>query len=513
MTLLLLLLFAIVLLVSFIVFIIYWNLIRPQKRFYDDFRRQGIPGEPFVPFVGQLPEMRRASEKDAGAEYRMGLAQKHGYVYLTGFGPTIRLSVIEPDMIADVFSRTHAQDYRKPSDMKKIFKPLIGSHNLLVSEGVEHERARKMLNPAFHFIKLQSMISIMVEQTIKAINELLLLSSEEKVVDLQTELNALTLTIIASSAFGKGFETIANAKQIVCRAFIEVLEAMEYRTIRMIDYIPLIAQLPYWRKDILDQGSREISKFVDQIIADRRHEKSSSLCSGDDLLDLLLSAVDAQGHKFTDQEIKDQALTFVAAGHETTGNLMTWTMYVLMTNKQVLQACRDEVDRVLSNGTEPTYEHINELVICEAVLQETLRLYPPAPFLERQCIREHYIGSKGNRQVRIPAGAKVLINTCILHRRAEFWPQPLEFDYTRWLRDPVTGLKPKLTHSFCYLPFAAGPRNCIGQNFALVEAKVILALLVQRCNFEIEPGQKIVPDVRITMRCKYGLRAKLSKRL
>ncbi|CAF4615003.1 unnamed protein product [Rotaria sp. Silwood2] len=188
-------------------------------------------------------------------------------------------------------------------------------------------------------------------------------------------------------------------------------------------------------------------------------------------------------------------------------------MYVLMTSKQVLQACRDEIDRVLPNGTEPTYEHMNELVVCEAVLQETLRLYPPTPFLERQCIREHYIGSKGNRQVRVPVRAKVLINTYILHRRADFWPRPLEFDYTRWLRDSVTGLKPKLTHPFCYLPFAAGPRNCIGQHFALLEAKVILALLVQRRNFEIELGQKIVPDVRITMRSKYGLRAKISKRL
>ncbi|CAF4762003.1 unnamed protein product [Rotaria sp. Silwood2] len=135
------------------------------------------------------------------------------------------------------------------------------------------------------------MISIIVEQTIKAINELLLLSSQHKVVDLQSELNALTLTIISSSAFGKGFETIANAKQIVCLAFTEVLEAIEYRTIRMINHIPLISQLPYWRKNILDKGSREISVFVDQIIADRRHEKSTSLCSGEDLL---LSAIDTQ---------------------------------------------------------------------------------------------------------------------------------------------------------------------------------------------------------------------------
>ncbi|CAF4815755.1 unnamed protein product, partial [Rotaria sp. Silwood2] len=166
--------------------------------------------------------------------------------------------------------------------------------------------------------------------------------------------------------------------------------------------------------------------------------------------------------------------TFVAAGHETTSNSMTWTMYVLMTNEQVLQVCRDEVDRVLPNGTELTYEHMNELMVCEAVLQETLRLYPPAPFLERQYIREYSISNKGNRQMRIPVGARVLTNTYILHRRAEFWCR--------------IRLYPLVTRS-------SGPHNCIGQNFSLLEAKVILALLVQRCNFEIEAGQKIVPDI------------------
>ena len=195
--------------------------------------------------------------------------------------------------------------------------------------------------------------------------------------------------------------------------------------------------------------------------------RSTSLSSNEDLLDLLLSAVDSQEQPFNDQEIKDQTLTFVLAGHATTGNLMTWTMYVLMAHAKILEVCREEVYRVLPNDIKPT--------------------------------NEHYISSEGHRQILIPAGATVLLNSYIFHRREDYWPRRNEFDYTRWIRDPVTGLKPKLAHPFCYLPFAAGPRNCIGQNFALLEAKVMLAMLVQRCNFEIEPGQKIVTDVRVTM--------------
>lgn len=418
----------------------------------------------------------------------------------------------EPDMIADILGRSHAQDYTKTSLLRLALKPLIGTHNLLASEGLEHERARKMLNPAFHFVSLQCMVSIMVNQTIKAIDELLASTVEKQFVDLHVELNTLALTIIASSAFGSGFEAMANGKEILCRAFLERTEAIEYRRMHLIDRILIVSQLPFWHKRILDKRCGEIAKFVDQIIADRRNDQSISQCSGPDILDLLLSAADAEGQSFSDEEIKDEALTFVFAGHETTGNLLTWVMYVLMANKEVWRACRDEVDKILPNDIEPTYEQVSELVVCEAILHETVRLYPTAPTFTRQCIREHVIGSEGSRQLRIPVATVISFNTYVLHRRADFWPRPVEFDYTRWMRNPVTGQKPKLAHPFCHLPFAAGLRNCIGQNFALLEAKVVLAMLMQRCDFEIQSGQKITPEIHITMGPKYGLKAKVMKR-
>jgi cytochrome P450/NADPH-cytochrome P450 reductase len=289
-----------------------------------------------------------------------------------------------------------------------------------------------------------------------------------------------------------------------------MLDATEYRSMHLVNQIPLLSRLPFWRKNVLDSGVAKVGEFLDEIITDRRQGKSTSMCSGADLLDLLLSATDDQGQSFSDQEIKEESLTFVLAGSETTGNLMVWMLYALMTHDDVLQACREEVDKVLPNGIEPTNEHLSELVVCEAVINETLRLYPAAPFFARTCIHEHTIGTK--HQLRIPKGASVLVDNYNLHRRSDLWPRPLEFDYTRWMRDPKTGLKPKLPHPFAYLPFAAGPRSCIGQNFALLEAKIMLAMFVQRCNFEMVPGQKIVPDVKITMRTKYGLWANISKR-
>jgi len=490
--------------------IIYFKLVYSQKQLYNALRAQGIKGEPFAPIVGQLSELRKRRENDTMMDYFKEKAEKHGYAYLLGFGPLTRLMCSEPDLLADVLSRSNASNYVKPPDFSAVFIPLVGSHNLLVAEGDEHERARKMINPAFHHVSLKSMISIITDRTGKAMESMIFDEQKSKSVDLQVLFNSLTLSIIASSAFGADLEANAHAKDVMCRIFAEAFDATEYRSMHMINQIPFLSRLPFWRKDILESGIGKVTKFVNQIITDRRQGQSTSMCCGDDLLDLLLSAVDDQGQSFTDQEIKEQALTFVLAGSETTGNLMVWMLYILMTNESVLQACREEVDRVLPNGIEPTNEHLSELVVCEAIIYETLRLYPPAPVFSRHCIREHTIGTE--RQLRIPKGITISVNSYALHRRSDLWPRPLEFDYSRWMRDPKTGLKPKLPHPFAYLPFAAGPRNCIGQNFALLEAKIMLAMFIQRCDFEIVSGQKIVPDLKITMRTKYGLWANVSKR-
>ena len=494
--------------------LIYYKLVYIEKKHYDAFRAQGIRGEPFVPILGQLPEIRRYREKGAVMEVLRKYSEKHGNVFLIGFGPLSRIVIMEPDLLADVLSRNNGDKYVKPAVFNAIFIPVVGRHNLLVAEGREHERARRMINPAFHHTNLKSMVSIMAGETARAIDQLLSKansdSNRQEAVDLQLEFNKLTLSIIASSALGSGSQTVENAMEVICRVFIESLDAISYRSMNMVNQIPFLSRLPFWKKDVLDRNARIVAKLVDQIIADRRQGRTSSLSVGSDLLDLLLSAEDDDGQPFSDQEIKEQALTFVAAGSETTGNLMVWMLYVLMTHDDVFQACREEVDRVLQKGIEPSNEHLADLVICEAVINETLRLYPPAPVFVRQCVQEHTIGTQ--QKIRIPAGATVVVMSYGLHRRADLWPRPLEFDYTRWLRDPSTGLKPKLPHPFAFLPFAAGPRNCIGQNYALLEAKIMLAMFVQRCNFELVPGQKIVPDLKITMRTKYGLFAKITKR-
>jgi cytochrome P450 len=491
-------------------FIIYWKLVRPGKYIYDILRGQGIPSEPFVPFIGQLPRLFQCRKQNEIMKFYEELSNKHGLNFLFLLGPFPRFVIQDVELIANILDRRQAGNYQKPMDLSFRLKPLIGLHNLLISNGNEHERARKMLNPGFHFENLRSMISIMTNQTSKAID--LLLESCEEPVNLQKEMSLLTLTIIASSAFGENYETIANAGKIVSEAFIAALDAIVNRTLLLIDQIPLFSRLPFWGKDIVDRGQEKASIFVEQIITNRKKGRTKTQCKHEDILDLLLHAVDSHGQHFTDDEIKQQVMALVLAGHQSTSDLMTWTLYILMTNPSVLRDCQDEIERVLPDGMIPTYEKLNELHICECIINETLRLYPSLPFFVRQSTRDHIIKTS-NYELHIPVDATVLINTYLIHRQEKYWPRPLEFDYTRWRRDPITGLKPKLTHPYCYLPFAAGTRNCIGQNFALLEAKVILAMFVQRCHFELEPkNQKIVADLRLTMRPKFGLFSKISRR-
>ncbi|CAM2696572.1 unnamed protein product [Rotaria socialis] len=497
-------------LICVFILIVYWKLVCPGKHIYNVLREQGIPCEPFVPFLGQLPQLYQYQKQHKIMEFYEELNKKHGSIFMFSLGLYPRLVIQDADLISHILGRTYAQNYYKPADLISRLKPLIGLHNLLISNGNEHERARKMLNPGFHFENLRSMVSIMTDQTAKTIDRLL--ESWGKPVNLQKELSLLTLTIIASSAFGENFETIANAREIVSEAFIAALDAIVNRTLLLIDQIPLFSRLPFWGKDIVDRGCGRALNFIERIIADRKQGRTKNRCERADILDLLLQAVDNHGKHFTDEEIKQEAMVFVLAGHQSTGDLMTWIMYVLMTNSSVFNDCLEEVDRILPNGTIPTYEILDDLNVCESVIYETLRLYPPIPFFVRQCIREHVINGS-NRNLYIPLSATVLINTYLVHRQAKYWPRPLQFDYTRWMRDPNTGVRPKLAHPYCYLPFASGPRNCIGQNFALLEAKVILAMFIQRCNFELEPkNQNIALDIRITMRSKFGLFSKITRR-
>ncbi|CAF1247068.1 unnamed protein product, partial [Didymodactylos carnosus] len=232
---------------------------------YNAFKSQNIPGEPFLPILGQLRQMRQYASADKNMQYFVDLQSKHGCIYLFSFGPLVRLVITEPNLISDVLKK-YAKFYVKPKLFRMVFTSIMGEQNLLVTEGEVHDRSRKMLNPAFHFINLQSMTSIMIKQTVAAIDKWDTIIGN--IVDLQEELNSLTLSIIASCAFGQAFETNISAKDVILNSITAVLDAIQYRQFRLpINQIALLNKLPMFKKQIIDEGSKRIADVVQQMVS------------------------------------------------------------------------------------------------------------------------------------------------------------------------------------------------------------------------------------------------------
>jgi cytochrome P450 len=455
--------------------------------------------------LGQIKQLRKHFQADKQMEYQFDLQKKYGDRFILSVGPVVNLVIMDPDLISDILTKKSAH-YTKPMLFRAQFGPVAGSVNLVIAEGETHAWIREMLNPAFHHVNLKSLVSIMAKETSFAIDGWIN-KNENKFFDLQIELHALSLAIVASSSFG--MDTSGDLTTRICRLLQEGFDAVYYRTNHLpVFQIPILNQLPILKKQIIDKNAAALRSLVRDMITSRKLGKTKSNCDGSDLLDLLLTTEDEKGKKFSDVHVENETIAFVLAGHETTGTLLTWCIYILMTYPEVFNDCREEVDRVLCGET-PTYDHMHDLHVIDAVVHETLRLYPPVSMVMRECISEHTIGED---RLQIPVGTSILFNFYNLHRSDKYWHDPLKFDYRRWMRN-ANGFKRKLAHPFCYLPFSAGVRNCIGQNFALLEAKILVAMIIQRLDLEIEPGQKIVPYQRITMKPKYGIKAKARRRV
>jgi cytochrome P450 len=235
-----------------------------------------------------------------------------------------------------------------------------------------------------------------------------------------------------------------------------------------------------------------------ELIAERRKASTRP----DDLLTLLLAAQDEEGGGgMTDQQLKDEALTLLTAGHETVGAALAWTWYLLGQHPQVQEDLHDEVRGKLQ-GRAPTLEDLPELPLTRAVFEETLRLYPPAWGQPREPIQTDEVNG-----YPIPAKAIVTLSQWVTHRHPHFWDEPEEFRPQRFLPGESEG-----RHRFAYFPFGGGPRVCIGNTFALLEGPLVLATLAQRFRVELAPGQVVVPDPTFTLRPRNGVKVILRPR-
>ena len=404
------------------------------------------------------------------------------------------LLVNEPESIKHVLLDNVA-NYIKSDQVQRLTRPALGN-GLLNAEGASWRFQRRTAAPMFQMRHVASFGPVMAAAAAD------MLARWDAVpggtmIDAADEMMRLTYDIICRTVFS-GDVTMDYGR--MSKAILVYLE-----TLGRIDMLGLLG-LPRWvptpdrvrAAPALRYFRREMEGLIERRKALIARDANSA---PNDLLTLLLTAHDPEGGTlFSDREVFDNVMTFVFAGHETTANALAWTLYLLSqfpdADAQVAGEVRGVDEACIASGDLP------ELPFTRAVLEESMRLYPPAPFVSREAVAADTVGG-----IAIRPRTSVLISTWILHRHRLLWERPDEFDPARFL----PGQRERI-HRFAYLPFGAGPRICIGMGFAMQEAMVVLAAIARRYRLELEPGHEVRPLARITLRPEGGLKMRLCRR-
>jgi cytochrome P450 len=364
-------------------------------------------------------------------------------------------------------------------------KRLFGN-GLLTSEGQFWLRQRRLAQPGFHRARIASYADTMVRFTDRLLAEW----HDGDRRDIHQEMMRLTLQIVAKTLFDADVDR--EARQ-VGQALESIMELNS-------DFRKLIltpSWLPTPRNIRAAVATRRLDKIIFRVIGQRR---TSGKDAGD-LLSMLLAAQDEDGSRMTDRQLRDEAMTIFLAGHETTANALSWTWVLLAQNPDAEARLHAELDAVLQ-GRSPSLDDLSHLRYTGHVITESMRLYPPAWGMARVAIEDTEIAG-----YPIPRGCGVSLAQWVVHRDPRWYDEPDKFRPERWEGDLM-----KRLHRFAYFPFGGGPRQCIGNSFALMEATLLLATMAQQFSIRLAPGHPVVPMPTITLRPRHGIQATLHRR-
>jgi cytochrome P450 len=389
--------------------------------------------------------------------------------------------VADPEGIKHVLVGNH-RNYTKSVNYAGL-KVILGN-GLLTAEGDAWKKQRRMTQPAFHRERLAGFAETMAECTRDMLDRWDGRESSAP-VDAHEEMMRLTFRIVGRTLLSA--EVDGDAKAIG--------EAMTVGIKWANDYVESVVRLPPWiptpANVRFNRALRAIDGLMDRIITERKKSTERH----DDLLGMFMEMKDEEtGEGMSDKQLRDELLTLVLAGHETTANALSFALYVLSQHPNVLKDLRSEVDGVLGSRA-PTLADLPKLPYTMQVIEEVMRLYPPAWCMERQAIEEDVINGH-----RIPKGAIIGIAPWVTHRLPRLWTNPEGFDPSRFSKEAKDA-----RHKHAYLPFGGGPRTCIGNAFALMEMQIVLAMLVQRYRVDLVPGFQMELEPTITLRPKKGI--------
>jgi cytochrome P450 len=389
-----------------------------------------------------------------------------------------------PDLVRDVLVTGH-HDFMKGPTIQAA-KRLLGE-SLLTGEGDFHRRHRRMIQPIFHHARLEAYAPVMIEHADRTADRW----RDAQVIDAHGEMTRLTLSIVGKALFGTDVE--ADEAHDVGRAMTESLANFG----RIFSPVfPLLVRLPVPAMRRFHRARAVLDATIHRMIAERRAAETP----GSDLLSLLLRAREADAGGMTDEQVRDEAMTLFLAGHETTAVALTWTWYLLSAHPEVEAKLHAELDEVLG-GRALAPGDVPRLRYTQMVLRESMRLYPPAWAIGRRAVSDHRVDGHV-----IPAGAVIVVSPYLVHRDPRWWPSPESFRPERWAQEEQD--RPRLA----WFPFGAGPRMCVGEPFAWLEAVLVLAAIARRWKLRLTPGQRIEFQPAVTLRPKHGIHMALQRR-
>jgi len=403
-------------------------------------------------------------------------------------GPQQGYFINDPDLIRDVFV-VNAHKFMKGRALQRA-KSLLGE-GLLTSEGEKHLRQRRMIQPAFHRARIADYARSMVIYAERLSDEW----KDGQVRDIDQDMMQLTLQIVAKTLFSA--DVSGDADEIGA-AMTSMVKLFNYL---LLPFSEWLEKLPLPQSKRFARAKDKLNDVIYGIIDERRRSGEDT----GDLLSMLLMARDEEGGaRMTDDQIRDECLTLFLAGHETTAVAMTWVWCLLSQNPEKEAKLHSELDAVLpaQHGI-PAVDDLPNLQYTEAVIAESMRLFPPAWAIGRLSTVDYKL-----REYHLPPKSLVLISPYITHRDARFWENANEFIPERWEKLSVK----EAGQRNIYLPFGGGIRRCIGESFAWTEAILLLATLARKWKLRLVPEQKIGVHPMITLRPKYGMRMTIRPR-
>lgn len=403
-----------------------------------------------------------------------------------------RAVVNDPVAIRRVFL-DNAANYRKDELQLRVLRPGLGK-GLLTAEGEDWRAQRRALAPLFAPRQVSAFVPAM-HAVARANVERLRRKRSGRTVDLSEEMARLTLEMLEHTLFSQGLGRDASEFQQAVTQYFDTAGRVD-----PLDLLGLPAFLPRLGRRRARGTLDFFARAVNDIVAARRALLARGEAGPRDILTLLLDAQDPEtGRGMTEDDIRANIVTFIGAGHETTANALTWTLYLL----SQAPAWRDRVENEVAERFDPVRDEMpDDLPVTKAAFEEAMRLYPPAAILSREAIDADVLAGR-----RIRAGTVVTIAPFLLHRHRTLWRDPDAFDPSRFL-----GEERETIDRFAYIPFGAGPRVCIGQGFAMSEGVIALAHLLKAFRFDLADNHPVEPVQRITLRPKHGMRMTMAER-